>query len=199
MDTLKFRNQSSSIPRLAIFKKSYATPSLGLSAWEIVAPPRLGSCVVEVPVTYDVYISANGDNPNGGCRSKSIVLPSFSGELLVIPRATSDNAGYVPDLVQIANKDATNEVHITNSFGRAVWGHILNGGTEVYPAQLIVPGDVLMADLRTSFWVAHISELVRKGTRLVEAEISVTATEMLPGQTLTITGSRLTGFELTVS
>jgi hypothetical protein len=200
MSALTFRNESDSIPRLAIYKKSYARPSLGLTAWEVVAPTRGGKCVVEVPVTYSVYISTGDENdPYGGCASKSIVLPTFTATIYVVAQATDDRSGYVPDVLLDADERVENEIHIENGFGRGVWGHIVKDGRDIYPPQIITPGNVLMAEAQTSFWIAHISEYVRKGSRLVDGELSLTATEMTPGQTLVVTGSIMGGFQFSIA
>src|SRR5262245_33684847 len=142
MSVLTFRNESASIPRLAIYKKSYNRPSLGLVAWEIVAPSRGGRAMVPVPMTYSVHISTGGANdPYGGCASRSITLNSFSAQIHVIANATDDRSGYVPDIVLDPDDAVENEVHIENGFGRGVWGHIMQGGQDIYPPQIISPGN----------------------------------------------------------
>jgi hypothetical protein len=195
MTTLKFRNQSESIPRLAIFKKSYSRPSLGLVAWAIVAPSRGGLCQVEVPGDYGVYISTGDENdPFGACRTRKLSLAAFSAQIQIIAQPTDDRSDYVPDIVQTDDKVVENEVHLVNSYGRGVWGHILQGDSDIYPPQIISPGEVLMVDARPSFWVAHISEHVRKGAQIVEGQLSTAPVEVMPGQTLIVQGSRMGGF-----
>ncbi|WP_375767042.1 hypothetical protein NR798_35955 [Archangium gephyra] len=199
-DCLTFENQSASIPRLAIFKKSYNLPALGLIAWRIVAPSQGGICTVDVPADFEVYVSTGGeDDPTGGCRTKKVDLSTFTGRIKVLPRPVDDNTGYVPDIQRVTDGVVDNEIHISNSFSTGVWGHILLGGEDVYPPQIITPGETLMADVRPSFFVAHVSQFVRKGTRLVEAELTDKAVEMLPGQKLVVTGSRMNGFAFDVT
>lgn len=199
IDSLSFENQSASIPRLAIFKKSYNLPSLGLVAWQIVAPSQGGICSVAVPPNFEVYVSTGGeDDPTGGCRTKKLDLSTFTGRFKVMPKPVDDNTGYVPDIQRVTDGVVDNEIHISNSYSQGVWGHILLGGEDVYPPQIVTPGETLMADVRPSFFVAHVSQFVRKGTRLVEMELSDKAVEMLPGQKLVISGSRMSGFILDV-
>jgi hypothetical protein len=200
MSTLQFKNESESIPRLVVFKKSYHRPSLGLAAWEIVAPARGGTCEVRVPTIYGINVTTGGEeDPDGGCRSKTIMLSIFSGLIHIIAQPTDDRSGYVPDVVQAVDDVVENEIHIQNHYGRTVWGHLLLGEQSLYPPQLVMPGEVLMADARPSFWVAHIAGYATKGKRIVEGALSMVPTEMMPGQTLTVTGSLIGGFKFTLA
>jgi hypothetical protein len=102
-------------------------------------------------------------------------------------------------VTQNFNELVLNEVHIVNKYGMGVIGHVQLEGDDIYQPQVITPGGVLMEDIRSSLYLAVVSEFTYKGQRLVQAEISLTEAEILEGQTAVITGSQWSGWGIEVA
>jgi len=191
-------NKSESMPRIAVYQKSFLRPSLGLVAWQIAAPIREGSCQIDLPSTYEVYLSwGDPDDPGRGCRTGDCTIDSFTAAFNVVPVATDDRRLTVPSLVPVAPQNP-NEIDINNVSGQWVWAHVTKDGDDVYMPEILTPGMTYMVDVRPTYYLAVVNEFLRKGDRLVEAEHSNAGTAILPGQSVTVTGSRLTGFALSV-
>lgn len=197
---IQIENQSDSQPRVAIYQKSFRRPSLGLVAWRIAAPPLLGYCDIVVPSSYEVSINwGDPADAGAGCHAPPMPVDTFSARFNVLPTSTDDNVQTIPRLVRVDNGVNPNEIDIANQSGQWVWGHITKDGDDVYEPQIVTPGETLMADVRPTYYLAIVSEFVRKGDRLVDAEHSQMGIAILPGQRAVITGSRLEGFAIDVT
>ncbi|WP_375767045.1 hypothetical protein NR798_35970 [Archangium gephyra] len=196
--TLMFRNESASVPRLAVFRKSYERPELGLVAWQVVVLARLGTGVINVPDEMSVFVNT-GEDPASGSRTKQISFNTTSAHFRVKSVLSDDQRVSVPDLELITRQEVVDEIHITNGWRRSVWGHIQQAGRDLFSPQLIIPGETLLADVRPGFFVAHVNDFVGVGTALMSNQSLTTgAVEMELGQTLIVKGSRMSGFSLEV-
>lgn len=197
--TLVFRNESASVPRLAVFRKSYDRPQLGLVAWHVVVLARHGEGVIEVPDEMSVFVNT-GSDPAGGMRTKRIPFNTLSAHFRVKPVLSDDRRTSVPDLELVTQQEVvTDEIHIANNWRWGVWGHIQQGGRDIFTPQLITPGETLLADVRPGFFVAHVNDYVGPGTQLMRNQSLTTgAIEMELGQTLIVKGSRMSGFNFEI-
>lgn len=197
--TLTIENLSESMPRIAVYQKSFQRPSLGLVAWRIAAPPREGLCQIEVPSTYQVHVSwGDPENPDRGCRTAPITIDTFSASFNVIPTPTDDRRQTVPTLMRVFDDVNPNEIDINNVSGQWVWAHVTKDSSDVYMPEILTPGMTFMVDVRPTYYLAVVNEFMQVGDRLVEAEHSNAGTPIMPGQRAIVSGSRLAGFGLDV-
>jgi hypothetical protein len=202
--SIRIYNNTSENIRVAIFKKSYRQPTLGTVAWQIVEPPQGGFKIVPIPTTYEVFANypGSGDDPNdsyAGYQTAQIALNSYTGRFIVNSTYTTDNQAVVASLTQVFTDLVPNEIHIENQAGFGVWGHITKSGADIFPPQIIAPGSVLIEDVRPTLYVAVVSQFVFQGSRLVDEEISATATPIIGGQNAAVTGSIWTGYNVSVT
>ena len=185
-----------------IFKKPFKAPSLDVLAWEIVSLPGSGrNTSINIPTNYDVYIdySTNPRHrqvPNSGAKTALIPLDQQTTKFIVREEKTNDNNVAIATLNSAFTDIVGNEVHIVNQASFLVWGHILLNGQDVYPPQVIEPEKTLMEDVRSPFYLAVIDKSVEKGTVMKVEKLSSPAIEVLAGDSITITGSKQEGFNL---
>ena len=134
--------------------------------------------------------------PSLGLITWNVVAPLPGGTATVhIPSGlqvhTSD-AGGAPMLPRPADERVR---EISGSISSA-WGHLLLGGDHLLaPGTLPQDEPLEEEEGAPAFYVAPVGHFVHKGTKLADVDQAV---EMVPGQTLVVTGSRMDGFVLDV-
>ncbi|MFC6632317.1 hypothetical protein [Microbulbifer taiwanensis] len=202
MSTITLVNESAELPRIAIYKKPIMRPSLQSVAWKIAEPPPGGEAVVTVPSDFKVFArySKDPNNPEATrYTTNQIDFAELTANFVVTSVDSQDHQASGAETVQNFNELVLNEVHVENRYGMGVIGHIQQDDDDIYQPQVITPGAVLMEDIRSSLYLAVVSEFTYKGQRLVQAEISLTETEILEGQTAVITGSQWSGWDIEVA
>ncbi len=202
MSTITIINNTKEVVRCAIYRKPVLLPTLATIAWRIVEPPPGGGLtVVQIPDNYAVFANYSFDpvernNPSAGNRTNVVPFAENTARFTVDNATSQDRRANAAVMSQTFDGLVMNEVRIENNFGYGVWGHITKDGDDVYAPQVLWPGGVLMEDLRASLYVAVVAQFVFKGSRLVDAETSLTETEVLEGGTLSVTGSMWDGYAL---
>lgn len=203
MSTITLINESAELPRVAIYKKPIMRPSLQSVAWKVAEPPPGGGeAVVTIPSDFQVFArySKNPNNPEDTqYTTNHIEFAELTANFMVTSVDSQDHRASGALISQNFNELVLNEVHIENKYGMGVIGHIQLEGNDIYQPQVITPGGVLMEDIRSSLYLAVVSEFTYKGQRLVQAEISLTEAEILEGQTAVITGSQWSGWDIEVA
>lgn len=203
MSSITLINESSELPRIAIFKKPIMRPSLQSIAWKIAEPPpNGGEAVVTVPSNFQVFTrySKNPNNPEATqYTTNHIEFSELTANFVVSSVDSQDHRASGALISQNFNDLVLNEIHVTNNYGMGVIGHIQQEGDDIYQPQVVTPGGILMEDIRSTFYLAVVSEFTYKGQRLVQAEISLTETPILEGQTAVVTGSQWNGWDIEVA
>ncbi|MEM9556177.1 MAG: hypothetical protein AAGC60_18105 [Acidobacteriota bacterium] len=186
--------------RIAVYKKPVVRPTLQTIAWQIVNPPPDGQCVVPVPADYTVFAEYS-DDPNNPqdpqYTTNTIAFSELTARFDINSVTSQDRQASGAFIEQKFDDLVMNEVRVTNNYGMGVWGHIQKDGTDVYPAQVIWPGGVLLEDLRSFLYLAVVGQFTYRGDDLVQEEISLTETPILEGGTATVTGSMWKGYTIT--
>ncbi|MEW6735045.1 MAG: hypothetical protein AB1489_27390 [Acidobacteriota bacterium] len=191
--------------RVAVFKKNYKVPNLGVTAWQVVNPPTQGGSIyVTVPQTYEVFINYPGPyddqtDPTAGYQTPKITVNSSTGTFNVTTSKTLDGKAVTAKLAQTSQNVVPNEMHIQNQAGFGVWGHITKSGQDIYPPQIVWPGGVMMQDIRPELYVAVVAYYVQQGSTMKDEEIDATSTEVTIGQVATVSGSAWTGYSIVVA
>ena len=202
MSQITIVNTTIEAVRIAIYRKPVLLPTLATIAWRIVEPPpNGGQTIVKIPENYTVfanysYNETEREDPNAGNRTNLVNFAEETAKFIVSSVATQDRRANAATITQSFDGLVMNEARIENQFGYGVWGHITKDGDDVYAPQVIWPGAVMMEDLRESFFLAVVGQFVYKGDRLVQEEISITEKEVLAGGTVSVTGSKWTGYAL---
>lgn len=202
---IAFVNNTDENIRIALFKKPYKQPTLLEFPWQIVSPPaKGGSTMVQIPNYYQVYVNYSFDpaerqNPYGGIRTPSISFNEFTARFLVVEEKAQDGGAVAAILKQVFTDLVANEIQIENTAPFGVWGHIQLDGNDLFRPQVITPGSVLMADVRGSFYAAVISESAPGTYPIKEEELSSQPVEVVPGDKITVTGSKWAGYNFTKS
>jgi hypothetical protein len=204
MPDIHISNATSENIRVAVVKKSYKQASLGTVAWRVIAPPQKGFTKVSVPPSYEVFVNYPGPEDDrtdayAGNQTRKILLGGYTGRFIVNSSKTPDGRDVVADITQSFQELIPEECHIVNQAGFGVWGHITKGGSDIFPPQVITPGNELIEDLRPTLYLAILQEFVKQGDRVLEEEISSTLTEILVNQTATISGSMWDGYGIVVA
>jgi hypothetical protein len=195
-------NETEENVRIAVFKKPYNRPTMKLAIWDVESIPRKGGSVdVGIPTTYDVYCNYphtvdGSEDPYGGTRTGMICIDLETARFIVQDESTTDGNDNVANISRQFTDLEADEIQIDNHSSRAVWGHILMNGTDVYPPRLISPGRTLMEDVRTPMYLAIIDEYVFKGDVMVQEELSTAPKSVFSGAKITIKGSKWTGYAL---
>jgi hypothetical protein len=195
-------NETNENVRVAVFKKPYNRPNMKLAIWDVEAIPRNGGVVeVEIPTTYDVYCNypsniTGPENPYGGTKTGIIRIDLETARFVVQDESTTDGNDTVANISRQFTDLEADEIQIDNHSSRAVWGHILMNGTDVYPPRLISPGRTFMEDVRTPIYLAIIDEYVSKGDVMVQEELITAPKSVFSGAIMTIRGSKWTGYSM---
>lgn len=195
-------NETNENLRVAVFKKSYKRPNMKIAIWDVESIPRNGGSVdVEIPTTYDVYCNyprniTDPEDPYGGIRTGMIRIDLETARFIVQDESTTDGNDIVANISRQFTDLAPDEIQIDNHSCKAVWGHILMNGQDVYPPRLITPGRTLMEDVRTPMYLGIIDQYVFKGDTIVQEELSTEPKPVFSGSTVTVKGSKWTGYAL---
>ncbi|APP85586.1 hypothetical protein BI317_16820 [Xanthomonas hortorum pv. gardneri] len=202
MSKITLINQTDETVRLALFQKPVKNPTLATIAWQIVAPPPGGTSSVEIPSDFSVQASYSNDptNPsNLDTSTKPVSFSETSASFSIDGLVSQDRRANGAVINQTFTDLVLNEVRVVNNFSIGAETTIYRGGDAIYEAQVIWPGGLFLEDVRTSMYVAVISQFTYKGQRLVQEELSLTETEVLEGGSLIVTGSMWTGYSLTAA
>ncbi|WP_127165839.1 hypothetical protein [Xanthomonas euvesicatoria] len=199
MSKITLINQTDETVRLALFQKPVKNPTLATIAWQIVAPPPGGSSSVEIPSDFSVQARYSNDptNPsNLDTSTRPVSFSETSASFSIDGLVSQDRRANRAVINQTFTNLVLNEVRVVNNFSIGAETTIYRGGDAIYEAQVIWPGGLFLEDVRSSMYVAVISQFTYKGQRLVQEELSLTETEVLEGGTLIVTGSMWTGYSL---
>ncbi|MEM9556181.1 MAG: hypothetical protein AAGC60_18125 [Acidobacteriota bacterium] len=203
MSQITIQNQTANDEsvRVAVYKKPIVRPGTPTIAWQIVDPPPAGQSVVVVPADYTVFgqYSDEPNNPDGPQYTTNMITFNELTARFEITAVTSpDRRATGARIEQTFDDLVMNEVRVKNQFRLGVWGHIQKDGVDVYPAQVIWPGGLLVEDLRSKVYVAVVNPFTHRGGRLVREETSLTEAAIPDGGTATVTGSMWKGYAITV-
>lgn len=200
MTRITLINKTDETVRLALFMAPVRDPDLATIAWKVVAPPPGGSTTVELPPDFAVQARYSSDPDNPSHLDTTTAAVSFSettAAFSVDSVASGDGKAAGAVIHQRFTDLVLNEVRVANQCPIGVEVSILRDGDPIYPPRVVWPGALLMEDVRGSIHVAVVSQFVASGQKMVQEEISLTQTELLPGGTLEVTGSQWTGYTLT--
>lgn len=206
MSQITLLNQTSELVRIAIYKKPVLVPTLETIAWQIVNPPPGGQTVVPVPEDFDVFAEYTGDpnNPDPSLPNATVYTTNTvnfgetSARFIISSVKSQDTMATGAVISQTFNDLVLNEVRLENSYGLGVVSHIQKAGQDLYAPQVLWPGGVRIEDVRSTLYLAVVSQFVFLGSRLVDEEISITETPILEGSTAIVTGSMWKGYSITV-
>ncbi len=202
MDNIRLINNTEENIRLAIFKMPYQQPSLQLVTWDIIALPQNGGNTdLYMPKNYQVYINYSNrlperDDPYGGIKTGPLDIDVETARFIVREEQTNDRSSSVATLKRVFRSLVNGEIHIENRASFGVWGHILLNGNDVYPPEVVTPGRTLMEDVRSPMYLALIDQFVYQGAILKVGELRTVPTVVLPGDEVTVKGSKWTGYEI---
>ncbi len=187
---------------LAVFQKPVLNPSLDTVAWRVVAPPPGGSTRIQIPADFGLEAQYSNDPDHPDVLDTTAGVVSFnetSASFSIDSISSQDRRANGAVINQKFTDMVQNEVQVVNNFSIGVQASITRGGDLIYPPQVIWPGGLFMEDVRSSMYVAVIARFTYKGQRLVQQEVSLTETEILEGDSLTVSGSMWTGYALSKS
>lgn len=199
MSKITLINQTDETVRLALYQKPIRNPTLATIAWQVAAPPPGGSSTVDIPSDFSVQARYSNDPTNPSNLDTSTKPVSFSetaAAFSIDNFVLQDGRANGAVINQTFTDLVLNEVRVINNFSIGAETTIYRGGDAIYEAQVIWPGGLFLEDVRSSMYVAVISQFTYKGQRLVQEELSLTETEVLEGGTLIVTGSMWTGYSL---
>jgi hypothetical protein len=201
MSQITLLNETTETLRIAVYKKPVVRPTLSTIAWQIVNPSPGGQCAVQIPANYTVFAQYSMD-PNDPSApqytTNKIDFSELTARFDINSVSSQDRRASGAEIEQVFTDLVMNEVRVTNNFGMGVWGHIQLDNTDVYPAQVIWPGGLLLEDLRSFLYLAVVSQFTYRGQDLVQEEISLTEVPILEGGTATVTGSMWKGYSINV-
>jgi hypothetical protein len=204
MSSITIFNSTTELVRIAIYKKPVLQPTLDTIAWQIIAPPPGGHTVVPVPDDFQVFAeySLDPNNPDPTApdatvnTTNTVSFDETTARFQVLSVASQDKRASGSYIAQVFNDLELNEVRLENEFGLGVLSHIQKDGQDIYAPQVLWPGGVRIEDVRSTLYLAVVSQFVYKGTRLVDEEISMTETPILEGGSATVTGSMWKGYAI---
>lgn len=202
MASIKLINDTQENIRIAIFKKPYKSPSLKVMAWQTINPQQ--DCTqVEIPDIYEVYINysldpAKRDDPYAGIKSNVINIDVQSARFLVTEGKTPEGKTTV-SLIRRYTGIVENEIQIENQASFGVWGHLLLNGLEVYPPQIISPGRTVIEDVTSPHFIAVSNENIIPGQIFHIESLKSDHIKIWDGITITVVGSKHTGYSITIS
>lgn len=199
MSKITLINQTTEMVRLALFKQPLLRPGLDAIAWKVVSPPPGGQAIVEIPDSYGVMARYSGDVQDPSNLDTQTAVLAFSEttaafSIDAIPSQDRHAAGAA--ITQRFVDLVLNEVRVVNNYAIGVEVSILLDGSPIYAPQVVWPGGLLMEDIRGGIYVAVVAPFTGNGHRLVQAEYSLTQTQLLEGGTLIVSGSMWTGYAL---
>jgi hypothetical protein len=192
-------NRTNEMVRLALFMAPVLNPNLGSIAWKIASPPPGGSTVIEIPDDFAVLARYSSDPANPSrldTETAAVAFTEYTASFAIEGEASGDGQATGAVIRQLFTDLVMNEVRVVNHYPIGVELSILKGGNPIHAPQVLWPGGMLMEDLRGSIHVAVVSQFAVAGGRLVQEEISMTRIDVLPGDTLVVTGSMWTGYAL---
>jgi hypothetical protein len=204
MSQITIYNQTSELVRIAIYKKPVLTPTLETIAWQIIAPPPGGQTLVPVPEDYQVFaeysLDPNNPDPTApGATVNTTNVVEFSentARFQALSVDSQDKRATGAKVVQLFSDLVLNEVRLENEFGLGLLSHIQKDNQDIFAPQVLWPGGVRIEDVRSTLYLAVVSQFVYKGARLVDEEISMTETPILEGGAATVTGSMWKGYAI---
>lgn len=207
MSQITILNESTDLVRIAIYKKPVLQPTLDTIAWQIVAPPPGGQTVVPIPEDYEAFAEYSLDlnnpdptNPNTTVYQTNLVpFNETSARFIISSVRSQDKQAPGAVINQVFTDLVLNEVRMENNFGIGVLSHVQKAGQDIYAPQVLWPGGVRMEDIRTTLYLAVVSQFLYQGGRLVDEEIQMTETPILEGGTATVTGSMWKGYSITTT
>ncbi|MBW8879193.1 MAG: hypothetical protein JF614_29990 [Acidobacteria bacterium] len=207
MSQITIINGSTDLVRVAIYKKPVLQPTLDSVAWQIVAPPPGGQTVVPIPEDYQAFAQYSLDLNNPDPTSPGLTVyqtnvVSFnetSARFVISSVSSQDTQASGAVMSQVFTDLVLNEVRMENNFGIGVLSHVQKAGQDIYAPQVLWPGGVRMEDIRTSFYLAVVSQFQYQGGTLVDEETQMTETLILEGSTATVTGSMWKGYSITTT
>jgi hypothetical protein len=207
MSQITLYNNTPEVVRIAIYKKPVFQPTLQTIAWQIVAPPPGGFTTVPIPEDFQAFaeyslnpMDPNPLDPGNTVYQTNVVSFGETTARLVLNSVTSqDKRASGAVLSQVFNELVLNEVRMENNFGLGVVSHIQKDGQDIYAPQVLWPGGVRIEDIRSTLYLAVVSQFVFNGDRLVDEEISLTETPILEGSSATVTGSMWKGYAIAAS
>ncbi|MGN6151535.1 MAG: hypothetical protein ACTHOH_05925 [Lysobacteraceae bacterium] len=199
MAHLTLVNRTNEMVRLALFMAPVLDPTLGSIAWKIAAPPPGGSATIEIPDDFALQARYSSDPANPShldTETAVVAFSEFTASFAIEGEASTDGKAGGAVIRQLFTDLVLNEVRVVNRYPIGVELSILKGGNPIHAPQVLWPGGMLMEDLRGAIHVAVVSQLAMAGGRLVQEEIGMTRIDVLPGDTVVVTGSMWTGYAL---
>lgn len=200
MSTITLINNTAELVRLAVFKQPLVNPNLSTIAWRIAAPPPNGGMqTLQVPSNYQVFARYSNDpgNPSSlNCQTQTLSFDETTALFDINEVVSSDRRAIGASLTQRFDGLVVNEVRVNNNYALGAEVSITLDGAAIYPPQTLWPNGLFMEDVRSTLYVAVISQPTFEGDRLVQEEISQTQMPVLLGGKIQISGSVWTGYTL---
>lgn len=199
MSKLILRNQTAEVVRLAVFKQPVVNPTLATIAWMIAEPPPGGQQTIDIPDDLSVFAQYSNDPSNPSnlvCETAHIPFSETTASFQINSLMSQDRRASGAVITQTFNNLVMNEVRVYNNYSIGCLTTIAKNGDAIYAPQVIWPGGLFLEDVRSSFYVAVVSQFTYKGQRLVQEEFSQTQTEVLEGGSIVVSGSQWTGYSL---
>ncbi len=200
MTGVKFINNTQENLKIAVFKEPYKTPSLQVLAWKIIALPKGGgNRNLTFPDQYQIYINYSTepfekDDPYGGTHTSIITIDHSTSKFIVRNEFTNDGRDRVAVIKRVYEDVIPEQIQIENRAAYGVWGHILLGGSDIYPPEIITPGRTLMENVEGSFFVSVIDDYFSVGSIIKERELRTEPVPIETGDIITVTGNKWSGY-----
>jgi len=177
---------------LAIFQKYSDTPDLEIIAWRTACPSIGTTAFVPVPDNYAVLVQYEQDGIR--YRTKCLPITDYEGAYQVSKDGNDITLSSSP------NNFPDNQVvvAVAKKVAQAVDICITLGGDPVYPPQTTSPNDSQDFSIIPTLYLARVKSEVVKGGILVAEEVSSSEVAIQPGQTAVVTGTKDTGYDITV-
>lgn len=198
--TVTLVNNTNEMVRLALFKRPVLRPGLDAVAWKIVSPPPHGQATVNIPDQYAIVGRYSGDRTNPSnldMQTAALAFAETTATFSIDGVTSQDRLASGAVITQRFDELFLDEVRVVNRYGIGVEVSVLLDGSPIYAPQVVWPGGVLMEDIRGGIYVAVVAPFTLSGQRLVQAEYSLTQTQLLEGGTLAVSGSMWEGYALT--
>ena len=207
MSQITILNGTNELVRIAIYKKPVLMPTLASVAWQIIAPPPGGQTVVPIPEDYQAYaeysLDPNNPDPTSPTatvnKTNTVSFLETTARFQILSATSQDKKATGAYVNQVFNDLELNEVRLENNFALGVMSHIQKDGMDIFAPQVLWPGAVRIEDVRSSLYLAVVSQFVFHGNQLVDEEIQMTETPILEGGTALVTGSMWKGYSLVAS
>lgn len=202
MSSVTLKNDTNEVVSLALFKVPVVRPASDTIAWKIVSPPPGGQATVDIPDSYGVmarYSSNPAEPANLDTQTAVLAFSETTAAFSIDAIASQDRHASGVAITQRFDDLVMDEVRVVNNYRIGVEVSILLDGSPIHAPQVVWPGGLLFEDISNGIHVAVVSSFRRKGDRLVQAEYSLTQTEVREGGTVILTGSMWTGYALTAA